>query len=78
MLSYQYNSICVIEHVRRCPELVFLDFYANSLTSLQGLYGLSRVRVLMLGRNNIACLTGALSPSLTAGRAVCCLQWRLF
>lgn len=66
MLSYQYNSISAIEHVHRCPELVFLDFYANSLASLQGLHGLSRVRVLMLGRNNISCLTGAL-PVCPAG-----------
>lgn len=70
MLSYQYNSISAIEHVQRCPELVFLDFYANSLASLQGLHGLSRVRVLMLGRNNISCLTGALPLCLSGMHAI--------
>lgn len=60
MLSYQYNQIEHMDHVESLPELAFLDFYANCLTSLQGLAPLKSLRVLMLGRNRLSHLSGTL------------------
>lgn len=79
MLSYQYNEIERVEHVEGSPELVFLDFYANCLTSLQGLSPLRGIRVLMLGRNRLSHLSGMHAQALvtlylfvpTFGRCLC-------
>jgi Leucine-rich repeat (LRR) protein len=65
MLSYQYNEIQQIEHLAALSELIFLDFYANRLTSLRGLADLRGIRVLMLGRNHLSHLTGDFPPLLS-------------
>ena len=70
MLSYQYNEIEAVEHVESLQDLAFLDFYANSLRSLQGLSPLTGLRVLMLGRNRLSDLSGALQTTSATPSAV--------
>lgn len=54
LLNYQNNAIATIEHLENLPNLIFLDFYNNKLTSLQGpLHHVKGLRVLMAGKNKI-------------------------
>ncbi|KAI8850254.1 hypothetical protein BC829DRAFT_163956 [Chytridium lagenaria] len=47
LLNYQSNYIKVIEGLQHLKNLVFLDFYNNSLERISGLECLVNLRVLM-------------------------------
>ncbi len=53
MLSYQHNTIRVINRLEQLPQLTILDMYSNNIQSLPGLPRTPALRGLMLGRNYI-------------------------
>ena len=58
LINYQNNSIRVIQHLERLPQLIFLDLYNNALLRISGLEAVPTLRVLMLGKNEIAAIEG--------------------
>ena len=54
LLNYQNNNIRIIQHVENLPNLIFLDFYNNKLTTLDGPVSAAKgLRVLMAGKNRL-------------------------
>lgn len=60
LLSYQHNQLRSLQRLDNLPSLVFLDAYANSISSVPGVSALTGLRILMLGRNQLPDLSGAL------------------
>ena len=67
LLSYQHNHISSLQRLDRLPSLVFLDAYANAVSSAAGVSALTGLRVLMLGCNHLPDLSGMALP-----RIFCC------
>ena len=60
MLNLQHNSITQVQHLSNLRRLVYLDLYDNLLNEISGLDALVLLRVLMLGKNRLACWTTTL------------------
>ncbi|KAJ1451539.1 hypothetical protein M885DRAFT_529433 [Pelagophyceae sp. CCMP2097] len=58
LLNYQNNYIEEIRHLAHLPNLIFLDLYNNCIEALsRDLEMVPTLRVLMLGKNRIKCIT---------------------
>lgn len=55
MLNLQHNAITQLQHLSSLRRLVFLDLYDNLISEISGLDALLSLRVLMLGKNKLAC-----------------------
>ncbi|GBG33695.1 Leucine-rich repeat-containing protein 49 [Hondaea fermentalgiana] len=62
LLNLQHNKLELMSNLR-LNNLVFLDLYDNRITEIGPLDGVPMLRVLMMGRNRIKRLNGALSAT---------------